>query len=144
MGVEYRSLNGLLSESDIVSVHVPLNDETKEMIGSDEISLMKDGAILVNVARSGIMDEDAVAEALNSGKLSAAGFDVVNMTIEDGVWAPDSPIIECENIVITPHTAGPTKEAMVRMDAQWSENVFMFLDGNKPHNLLNDVWSPEE
>ena len=139
MGVEYRSLNGLLSESDIVSVHVPLNDETKGMIGSDEISVMKDGAILVNVARSGIVDEGAVAEALSSGKLSAAGFDVVNMAIEDGVWAPDSPLTECENIVITPHTAGPTKEAMVRMDAQWTENIFRFLDGDKPLYLLNDA-----
>jgi phosphoglycerate dehydrogenase-like enzyme len=139
MGVEYRSLNGLLSESDIVSVHVPLTDETKGMIGSDELSVMKDGAILVNVARSGIVDEGAVAEALNRGKLSAAGFDVVNMTFEDGVWAPDSPLTDCENIVITPHTAGPTKEAMVRMEAQWTENIFRFLDGEKPLYLLNDA-----
>ncbi len=140
LGLEYRSLKNLLSESDIVSIHVPLTDETRGLIGSSEISLMKDGAILVNVARSGIVDESSVAKALHSGKLSAAGFDVYE-TAQDGVLVPDTPLTECENIILTPHTAGPTKEAMMRMYSQWTQNVFRFLDGEKPLYLLNNRWS---
>ena len=140
LGVEYRPFSELLAESDIISLHVPLNDETRGMIGEDEIGSMKDGAIIINTARAGIIDERAVAEALNSGKLSGAGLDFVNTRVENGVHVPDSPLLECGNVVITPHLAGPTREAQMRGQEQWAENVIRLLNGEKPRYLVNDVW----
>jgi len=140
LGVEYRPLRELLAESDIVSLHVPLNDETRGMIGGDEVEAMKDGAIIINTARAGIIDEGAVAEALNSGKLSGAGLDFVNTRVENGVHVPDSPLLECENVVITPHIAGPTRESMLRGHEQWAENIIRLLNHEKPRYLVNKVW----
>jgi len=144
LGVEYRSFEELLAESDIITLHVPLTDETRGMIGRNEIALMKDGAILINVAREGIVNEAALAEALQQGKLSSASFDVWNSKIEDKVWQPDSPLTDCENVIMSPHTAGPTKEARDRATVQWTENLYRYLDGDRPHNLVNDVWSSNQ
>jgi glyoxylate reductase len=141
LGVEYRSLERLLSESDIVTLHVPLTDETRGMIGSDEIALMKDGAILVNVAREGIVDEYAAAEALKSGKLSSAAFDVFNYVVKDGLYVTDSPLTECETFIISPHTAGASRESRETQVKQWTEYVCRYLNGEKPLYLVNDVWS---
>ena len=140
LGVEYRPFSELLAESDIISLHVPLNDETRGMIGEDEVESMKDGAFIINTARAGIIDERAVAEALNSGKLLGAGLDFVNTRLENGVQVPDSPLLECENVIITPHIAGPTRESQMRGREQWSENVVRLLNGEKPRYLVNDVW----
>jgi len=144
LGVEYRSFTELLAESDIVSLHVPLTDETRGMIGRDEIALMKDEAIFINVAREGIVDEAAIAEALQNGKLSSAAFDVVKFKIENRVRQPDTPLTDCKNVIISPHTAGPTREARERAVAQWTVNVCRFLDGDKPRYLVNDVWNPNK
>jgi phosphoglycerate dehydrogenase-like enzyme len=140
LGVEYRPFKELLAESDIVSLHIPLNDETRSMIGEDEIASMKDGAIIINTARGEIIDEHAVAKALNTGKLSGAGLDFVNIRMENGVRVPNSPLLECENVIITPHIAGPTRESQIRGFEQWSENVIRLLDGEKPLYIVNDVW----
>ncbi len=142
--VDYASFNALLSRSDIVSLHVPLYDETLGLIGEDEISLMKYGAILINTSRPGVIDEHAVAVALQEGKLSGAGLDGVNTRVVDGAFFNDSPLSECDNVVITPHIAGPTKEAKARGVKQWVENVCRFLNGEKPLYLVNDVWPSEQ
>lgn len=140
--VEYRSFDGLLAESDIVSIHTPLTDETKRMIGEREIGLMRDGAILINTARAGILDDRAVAEALKVGKLSAAGIDDLNTRVVDGVLFGYSPLVDCDNVVFTIYQAGTTKEARARESKQWVENINRFLDGEKPHYLVNEVWPP--
>jgi phosphoglycerate dehydrogenase-like enzyme len=142
--VEYRSFDGVLAESDIVSIHTPLTDETKGMIGEREIALMRDGAILINTARAGILDDGAVAEALKTGKLSAAGIDDLETRVVEGVRFGDSPLLDCDNVVFTIHQAGTTLEARARGKKQWVENVNRFLDGEKPYYLINKVWPPPQ
>ena len=113
------------------------------MIGRDEIALMKDGAIVINVAREYVLDDVAAAEAVKSGKLHAVGVDVVPTKVVDGRWMGDTPLLDCEFVVSTPHLAGATMESSARCDVQWSENVCKFLNGEKPFYLVNDVWGSE-
>jgi phosphoglycerate dehydrogenase-like enzyme len=138
--VEYRTLEELLAESDIVSLHVPLTDETSGMIGVDEIELMKDGAVIINTTREGILDEQALADALNAGKLSGAGLDVFGFKVVDGFAQWDTPLVDCDNVVFTPHLAGTSWEALTQARVQWVSNVDRILKGEKPLYLLNDVW----
>jgi lactate dehydrogenase-like 2-hydroxyacid dehydrogenase len=140
LSVEYRSFHQLLSESDIVSIHAPLSDETKGMIGESEIELMRNGAIIINTSREGIVNEHAASKALKLGKLSAAGFDVLETRVVDGVRYGDSPLMDCDNVVLTDHQAGTTLEARERGDIQWVANINRFLNGEKPLYLLNNVW----
>jgi len=144
LSVEYRSFEELLADSDIVSLHVPLTDDTRGLIGREEIDLMKDGAILINTAREHILDEEAVTEALRAGKLSGVGIDTVSMGIEDGFFVFDSPLPALENVVFTPHTAGASMEALIRADKLWVENVCRLLNGEKPFHIVNDVWPSEK
>lgn len=142
LGVGYRSFGDLLAESDIVSLHVPLTDETRGLIGRDEIALMKDGAIIINTSREGILDERAAADALRSFKLSGAGLDVAYTRVVDGRVTLDSPLVGFENVVFTPHQAGTTFEARKRSSLQMSENVIKVLNRKKPSFILNGVWPP--
>jgi len=139
LGVEYRTFEELIEESDIITLHVPLTAETKGMIGRKEIAKMKDGAILINVAREYILDDVAAAEALKAGKLHAVGVDVVPIRIVNGRWQGDTPLVDCEYVIGTPHLAGVTKEAFIRADRQWSENICKLLDNKKPHHLVNKI-----
>jgi lactate dehydrogenase-like 2-hydroxyacid dehydrogenase len=137
--VEYRSFEELLAESDIVSLHVPLSDETRGLIGEKEIGLMKDGAILINTAREFILDEEAVSVGLRGGKLSGVGVDTVSMRVDGGVFVFDSPLLGLDQVVFTPHMAGASVEALVRASRMWVENVCRLLNGEKPQNLVNEV-----
>lgn len=139
LNLEYLPFEKLLAESDIVSVHVPLTEGTRGLIGEREIGLMKDGAILINTAREHIVDEEALAEALKVGKLSGAGIDTVSMTVEDGVFVFDSPLPSMDKVVFTPHTAGASREALIRADTRWVKNVCRLLNGGKPLHIVNDV-----
>ena len=139
LGIEYVSFDELLKESDIITLHVPLTDETKGMIGREEIAKMKDGAIIINVAREYVLDDVAAAEALKEGKLHAVGVDVVPTHIVDGRWMGDTPLIDCDYVVSTPHLAGATREASIRSDKQWSANVRRLLDGEEPLYIVNTV-----
>ena len=129
--VEYRTFEGLLEESDILSLHVPLTDETRGMIGKDEIAKMKDGAFLVNTARKEVVDETAVSEALKSRKLFGFGTD----------FEPDFPLTGLDFIVMTPHIAGITRESLARGIEQVMDNICRFLEGDKLLYLVNDVWT---
>ncbi len=131
LGVEYRTFEGLLEESDILSIHVPLTEETRGMIGKDEIAKMRDGAFLVNTARKEVVDETAVSEALKSRKLFGFGTD----------FAPDFPLTGLDFIVMTPHIAGISRESLARNSGQIIENICSFLEGDKPLYLVNDVWT---
>jgi lactate dehydrogenase-like 2-hydroxyacid dehydrogenase len=97
LGVEYRSFDDLPAESDIVSIHTPLTEETKDMIGERELGLMRDGAIIINTAKAGILDDGAVAEALKAGKLPAAGIDDLETRVVDGVLFSDARARAPEN-----------------------------------------------
>jgi lactate dehydrogenase-like 2-hydroxyacid dehydrogenase len=134
LDVTYRSFAELLEESDILSIHVPLTEETRAMIGRDEISRMKDGAIIVNTARKDVVNESAVFEALNEGKLYGFGTDFV----------PDRSLSGFGNVIMTPHVSGFTVEGGVRAKAQLFDNISRFLRGEKPLFLVNTVWPSEQ
>lgn len=129
LGVEYRAFDQLLEESDILTVHVPLSDGTRGMIGEDEIAKMKDGAYIINTSRREVLDEPAVLEALREGKLSGFGTD----------FMLDDPLTGLENIMMTGHSAGATVDIMEECFTQLMGNVARALRGERPLNIVNDV-----
>lgn len=131
LGVTFTDLETLLRESDIVSLHCPLNEQSKNMINKENISKMKDGAILINTARGPIVDEKALAEALKSGKLLAAGVDV----LQTEPMLPDCPLYGIENCIITPHIAWAALETRERLLGIVEENVKCFLKGEVKNNV---------
>ena len=119
MGIKAVPMDTLLETSDIVSTHVPLTRETYGMIGKRELELMKPTGVVINTSRGGIIDETALAEALISGTISAAGLDVMEHEPPD----PNDPLLQIENLIITPHTAGPTVESIPKRAANAFENI---------------------
>ena len=119
MGIKAVPMDTLLETSDIVSTHVPLTRETYGMIGKRELELMKPTGVVINTSRGGVIDETALAEALISGTISAAGLDVMEHEPPD----PNDPLLQIENLTITPHTAGPTLESIPKRAANAFENI---------------------
>lgn len=119
MGVERLELDGLLARSDVVTLHAPLTDETTGMIGARELEAMKPTAVLVNAARGGLVDEDALARALSEGRLAAAALDVYTRE----PLPDDSPLREAPNLVMTPHLGAATDEAKVEVAVEIAESV---------------------
>ena len=107
---EWRDLDSLLAESDIVSLHVPLTEETENLIDGDAIQQMKPGAILINAARGGLVEQSALVDALRSGRISAAGLDVFATEPVE----PDNPLLILDNVVLSPHVAWLTQETLER------------------------------
>ncbi len=132
LGVEYVELDELLRQSDVVSIQVRLSDDSANMIGSREFGLMKPGTIFVNAGRGGLVDTDALVEALNSGHLGGAGLD----TFEQEPLPPGHPILGCQQVVMTPHIADQTPEGIELLNSGVVDNVFAFLDGT-PKNVAN-------
>jgi len=130
--ITYLTLDELLPICDVVSIHCPLNDETRGMVDEGFISKMKDGAILINTARGAILNEKAVAEALNSGKLAGAGLDV--LAVEPP--RPDNPLLHAKNCIITPHIGWATVEARRRLLATLEENLSSFIGGAEIKNRI--------
>lgn len=129
---DWRDLPDLVKESDIVSLHLPLTPETEHMIDGAAIATMKPGAVLVNTARGGLVDEDALIQALNAGHLRAAGLDVV--TVEP---APvGNPLFDLDNVVVMPHIAWMTPETLDRSLGIAFENCRRLRDGE---DLLHRV-----
>lgn len=131
LGVSYVSLDELLKTSDIVTLHTPNNASTKGLIGKEQLALMKQSAIFINCARGPIVDNKALAEALNAGTIAGAAIDVFDT---EPPLAADYPLLHAKNILLTPHVAFLTKEAMVRRARIEFDNVISFLEG-KPKNL---------
>ena len=107
--MEYVSLETLLRESDIVSLHCPLNDSSRGLIDTQKLGLMKSSALLLNAARGPVVDSQALAEALDSGAIAGAGIDVFE--VEPPLPA-DHPLLHCKNILVTPHVAFASRESM--------------------------------
>ncbi len=122
LGVEFRELDDLLKESDVVTLHIPLVPETKHLINRERINIMKDGAILINAARGGIVDENALYEALKSGKLYGAALDVY-----ENEPLKESKLFELDNIVMTPHIGAQTKEGQARSGVEIAEKIAQVL-----------------
>ena len=131
MGVTYVSLEELMQRSDIVSLHVPNNSQTKGMISRELLAKMQPTAILINVARGAIVDNEALAEALNKGIIAGAGIDVFDM--EPPIPA-DYPLLQAKNTVLTPHVAFATDESMLRRAEIVFQNVRAYLAG-QPENV---------
>ncbi|KEH98956.1 2-hydroxyacid dehydrogenase [Clostridium massiliodielmoense] len=131
-GFKYVSLDELLCKSDIVSLHVPLNDKTKGLINKEKIELMKPSAILINTARGLVVDNDALAEALKKGKIKGAGIDVFEL---EPPIAKEHSLFNAPNVVVTPHIAFATKEAMYRRCEIVFKNIEKWLEGN-PQNVM--------
>ena len=131
---EKGKLNDVFSTCDIVSLHCPLTPETKEMVNSFRLSLMKQGAILINTGRGGLIDEKALERALLSGKLLGAGLDVLSSEPPSS----GNPLLKLKNCFITPHIAWATHEARERLMAQVVENLKAWMNGTPINNVLED------
>lgn len=127
--VEATDFETLLHESDVVSLHLPVNEETYHIINSETISLMKDGAYLVNTSRGKLVDEDALYQALVSGKLRAAGLDVYE---NEPVQSPDHPLFKLALDTLTPHTAAITYETNYNGGITCAQSVLNVQSGAKP------------
>ena len=121
-GAQYVDLETLLKESDFITIHSPLTPETKNMISTEQFKMMKKDAIIVNTARGGIVDEDALYEALKTGEIRGAGLDA---TVDEPPYS--SPLLELENCILTPHAGAATKEASSKMSYMAAENVLEVL-----------------
>ena len=125
-GIRYADLDTVLAESDIVSLHMPANAETRGLISGEKLALMKPSAIFINCARGPIVDNEALARALNEGKIAGAAVDVFDM---EPPLPTDYPLLHAKNTLLTPHVAFLTEEAMVRRAEIEFENVTAFLEG---------------
>lgn len=139
LGLEYRELDDLLKEADIVSLHVPLTNETRALIDERRLRLMKPNSILINTARGAVVDERALIKALKEGWIFYAGLDV----FEKEPLPKDSPLLDLENVVLTPHIGSATAETRKKMSEIAAKNVVLALEGRRPLYVYNaEVLSP--
>lgn len=127
-GLEFVGFADVLRQADFVSLHAPLNDRTRHMMGIPEFEAMKPSAYMINTARGGLVDEDALCAAIKEGKIAGAGLDVYRD--EPPV---NCPLLELENVVFSAHIGAHTKEAIERMGVMAAENVLRVLGGGEPH-----------
>jgi len=130
--VRFVELETLLRESDVVSLHCPLTPETKNLINAERLGWMKRTALLLNTSRGPLIDEAALAAALNAGRLAGAGLDVLSVEPPPA----DNPLLTAKNCVITPHLAWATRAARSRLMKIAVENIRAFFNG-KPQNVVN-------
>jgi D-3-phosphoglycerate dehydrogenase len=131
-GVELVAFETLVERSDVITVHVPLTRATRGLIGRDQIARMRPGTILLNVARGGILDESAVAEALRSGHLGGAGIDVFEREPPTG-----SPLLDAPNTLLTPHLGASTAEAQILVAEEVADQVIDVLAGRSARYAVN-------
>ena len=131
----WRSLPDLLADSDIVSLHLPLTEATTGLLGREAFGRLKPGAVLVNTARGPIVDEDALVDALRSGRLAAAGLDV--FAVEP--VPQDNPLLDLPNVVLTPHVTWYTADTMRRYLELAVDNCVRLRDGRDLANVVNQV-----
>lgn len=127
------SLNKIYSDSDIVTVHVPLTENTLGMIGKEEFKKIKKSAFFINTSRGQIIDEIALYEALKSGDIKGAALDVFTKEPPQ----EDNPLFELENIILSPHNAALTEEAMIKMATHSAQGILDYLNGKIPKYLVN-------
>jgi D-3-phosphoglycerate dehydrogenase len=132
MGAELRSLEEIFREADFVSLHIPKTEETYHMIDERLLSLMKPTAYLINAARGGIVDEEALYKVLKEGKIAGAAIDVYEKEPPE-----KSPLFELENVVFTPHIGAATKEGQIRAGTICAEQILKVLDGKEPDFWVN-------
>jgi len=126
------SLDTIFREADIMTVHCPLTKETGNLINAEAIAKMKKTALVINTARGGIVDEHALAEALNEEKIAGAGVDVLTEEPPKN----GNPLFDAKNIIITPHSAWSTLEARQRLVDETAENIRVFIGGGKKNVVV--------
>lgn len=129
--IRQAELEGLLKCADFVTLHVPLNDQTRHMINEDSIKIMKKNAIIINTARGGLIDEEAAAKALKDGQLGGLGLDAFE---EEPLL--DSPLKNLPNVIFTPHTGAHTDEAVAKMGLMSVKNAISVLNGDDCKYIL--------
>jgi len=132
-GARPMDLPDLLAWADVISIHVPLTEGTRNLIGATELAQMRPGAVIVNTSRGGIIDEAALAEALRAGTIGGAGIDV----FEAEPPPADHPLFALDNVVLGPHVAGVTEASMKHMALHCAQVVETILSGERPATLLN-------
>jgi D-3-phosphoglycerate dehydrogenase len=132
-GAESVTLRRLLKDADYVSIHAPLSDETRGLIGNRELALMKKTAILVNTSRGPLLVEKAVADALAAGKIAAAGLDV----FESEPLPPESPLLKLDNVTLSDHAGWYSEESVAELKTKAAQNVLSVLKGDKPIYPVN-------
>ena len=135
LGAERREMAALLAEADIICITVPLTAETEHLIGSREFAQMKPSAIFVNIARGKVVNEAALIEALEMGRIQAAGLDV----FEHEPLSPESPLPHMRNVVALPHVGSATHETRTAMAQRAVDNLILALKGERPINLVNEA-----
>lgn len=131
-GVEAASVEEVFRESDVISLHCPLNGETREIVNEKTLAMMKKSAFLVNTARGLLVNEAALASALNYGQIAGAALDVLSVEPP----APSNPLLSARNCLITPHIAWASRESRARLIARAVENLRAFIEGS-PVNVVN-------
>jgi len=127
------TLETLLRESDIVSLHVPLSKETHHLIGEKELGMMKKGSILVNTSRGQVVDQEALYQALSSGHLGGAGLDV----FKEEPISKESPLLNLSNVILVPHIGSASMKTRATMATMCADNITSALNGEKPPNIVN-------
>jgi phosphoglycerate dehydrogenase-like enzyme len=133
VGATPMDLPELLAWADVISIHVPLIEGTRNLVGANELARMHAGAVIVNTSRGGIIDEEALAEALKSGRIGGAGIDV----FEAEPPPADHPLFALDNVVLAPHVAGVTEASMKHMALHCAQVIDTILSGATPATLLN-------
>lgn len=131
-GVRYVDLETLLKESDYITIHTPLNDATRDMIGYKELEMINENAFLINTSRGGIIDEKALYDALKNNKIKGTALDSYKEEPPE-----NSLLVELENIIMTSHNGAYTKEAINNMGIQAAQNLIDVLEGREPENRIN-------
>jgi len=138
-GIALTSLSALLKESDFISVHALLNEETRHLIGAKEFSQMKSTAYFINTARGAIVDEAALIKALQDKRIAGAGLDV----FEKEPMAPDNPLLKMNNVVVLPHSASYSDAALDVQPINPAQEVARVLNGRWPNNVVNEGVKPK-
>jgi len=131
--VRFVDKEQLCTDADVISVHVPLTDETRHSLSAAEFKLMKPDAIIINTSRGPVIDEKALIDALEHNLIGGAGLDVQDQEPP----APDNKLLELDNVILTPHSAALTEECVVRMATDAADRVIEGLSGKKPLNIAN-------
>jgi len=133
MGAKRKDLKDLLKESDFVSLHIPHNKESHYILNKETIELMKPGAYLINSARGGVVEEDALYEVLKSGKLAGAAVDV----FEQEPPAKENKLLTLDNVIVTPHIGANTKEGQIKAGTVCADQINKVLSGKEPDHCVN-------
>jgi glyoxylate reductase len=137
LGLEWRTLPELLAQSDFVSLHVALSDETRGLIGAKELSLMKPDSVLVNSSRGGVVDQAALTEALRERRIGGAALDVFGVE----PLPVDDPLLALDNVLVAPHVGSATVETRTKMADLAAANLMAFFRGERPPCCVNpEVW----